>query len=187
MDGSTKARGIIHVAVNFVFAISCAALAVSSIATAVSLIAPRSLSARAASLISFAVSRVASDASLNESTSSSTAPLWRIAITSSLILMDSSLILRAIPLIVSAVCCASTDAVMWAVVSVVEVFPLTLLTFAALLSSEGIVGVTIQTYHLPPLKEILSKIYIDYSELAIDEYCFHTLSSILITSPLFKT
>jgi hypothetical protein len=66
-----------------VSAVSCAALAVSSIATAVSLIAPRSLRARAASLISFAVSRVARDASLNESTSSSTAPLWRIATLSS--------------------------------------------------------------------------------------------------------
>jgi hypothetical protein len=73
--------------------------------------------------------------------------------------MDSSLILRAMLLIVSAVCCASTDAVILAVVSVVEVFPLTLLALAALLSSEGIVGVTIQTYQLPPLKEILSKIY----------------------------
>jgi hypothetical protein len=48
---------------------------------------------------------------------------------------------------------------MRAAVSVVEVFPLTLLALAELLSSEGIVGVTIQTYHLPPLKEILSKIY----------------------------
>jgi len=84
-----------------VSAVSCAALVVSSIATAVSLIAPRSLRARAPSLISFAVSRVASDASLIESTSSSTAPLWRIACTSSLILIDSSLILRATPRIVS--------------------------------------------------------------------------------------
>ena len=127
-----------------VSAVSCAALAVSSIATAVSLIAPRSLMARAPSLISLAVSRVASDASLIESTSSSTAPLWRIATTSSLILIDSSLILRAIPLIVSAVCRASIDGVMSALVSVVvEVFPLTLLALAVLLSSEGIVGVTI--------------------------------------------
>jgi hypothetical protein len=43
------------------------------------------------------------------------------------------------------------------VLVVVEVFPLTLLAFAVLLSSEGIVGVTIETYHLSPLKEILLK------------------------------
>ena len=55
----------------------------------------------------------------------------------SLILIDSSLILRAILLIVSAVCCTSTDGVMPAVVSVVEVFPLTLLALAVLVSSEG--------------------------------------------------
>jgi hypothetical protein len=58
---------------------------------------------------------------------------------------------------------------MFALVSVVvEVFPLTLLALAVLVSSEGIVGVTIQTYHLPPLKEILSIIYIQYSGSLID-------------------
>ena len=124
-----------------VSAVCCAALVVSSIATAVSLIAPRSLRARAASLISFAVSRVASEASLKESTSSSTAQLWRIAITISHILIDSSRILRAIFLIVSAVCCASTEGVISALALVV--FPVTLLAFAVLLSSEGKVSVTI--------------------------------------------
>jgi hypothetical protein len=53
-------------------------------------------------------------------------------------------------------------------VLVVEVFPLTLLILAALLSSEGIVGVTIQTYQLPPLKEILLIIYIQYSGFLTD-------------------
>jgi hypothetical protein len=67
-----------------------------------------------------------------------------------------------------------------AVVSVVEVFPLTLLALAVLVSSEGIVGVTIQTYHLSPLKEILSKISIQYLGLLIDTKCLHNLTSILI-------
>jgi hypothetical protein len=73
-----------------------------------------------------------------------------------------------------------------AVVSVVEVFPLTLLALAVLVSSEGIVGVTIQTYHLSPLKEILSKISVQYSGLLIDTKCLHNLTSILTTIPLFK-
>jgi hypothetical protein len=69
---------------------------------------------------------------------------------------------------------------------VVEVFPLTLLALAVLLSSEGIVGVTIQTYHLPPLKEILSIIYIQYSGFLIDAERLYDLTRDLLMSPLFK-
>src|SRR2546422_58600 len=88
-----------------VWAVSRAADPVSSAALMVSLMTPRFFSSFATSLISLALSRAATVASRTASVSSSIAPLCLIILTVSRILVDSSLILFAMFLIASAVCC----------------------------------------------------------------------------------